>query len=42
MQRTIEGEGGVTGRAGKTLKMITESYLFEALGKSNSGDELSD
>lgn len=40
MQRTIEGGGGATGRAGKTLKMITKSYLFEALGNSNSGDEL--
>lgn len=29
-------------RGGKTLKMITKSYLLEALGDSNSRDELSD
>lgn len=27
---------------GKTLKMITKSYLFEALGGGNPRDELSD
>lgn len=42
MERTIEGGRGVTGRVGKTLKTITKSYLFEALGNNNSRDELFD